>query len=849
MTPEQWNRLQTLFKELVDLDPDTKSYRLEQIKTENPLLYDELLTLLAADSESTSILDGFAADQIDLSSILHPEIKRIGPFEIDEKIGTGGMGNVYRAKRVEGGFDQTVALKLIKFGLRSDQAFSHFESERNILAGLQHPHIARLIDGGVTEEDHPWFAMEYIEGEDLITYSSRRQLSIEEKLSLFLDVTEAVQYAHRNLVVHRDLKPNNILVTGDVNKPQIKLLDFGISQVMDDTAGAETAKQAMTRAYASPEQMSGDPTSTASDIYSLGVLLWQLLAGDHPKAEYSSESIKPSSIDAELEAICLKAMHNDPADRFETVSDLSSEITAWLNHQPVQSYASGSSYHFKKWVQRNRAAALTGALSILTLLIVIMIYTNQLRIENERARNEAETSQQIAGFLQGLFENVDPAFSRGDTLTALAMLENGRIQVEEDLQESPELLARMFDVLGDAYISLWDTEKANELFTRSLEIKRTLYDADHAEIGNSLHRLGNVRVQNGKFEAADSLLQQALAIRESRLEPNHQDIGHTLQILGFLNERLANPDEAERYYQRALLIFESGTGDDAAMQVASLKNNLGSIEDYRANYEEAITLYREALDGIREVKGPEHPRVINYLSNLGFAFHLDGDSLNAEKYLLESVDLAKRIRGETHPHTALTLSSYSSYLYDYGKLEEARDIYLEVLRIYLAEFGEDHPAIPVMYNNLGNIEDNIGNYAAAEEYHRMGLAGRLQLYGEEHTETAQSYANLATTLENTERLDEALDTFRRALGIETEIYGDIHPEVSWTNRAIGRVLQKLERNEEAEVHNIASYEIMLEALGAEHSNTQTMKRLLADFYRETGQSEKAEALEAEPASQ
>ena len=849
MTPEQWKRVQTLFKEIVDLDPDTKSFRLEQIKTENPLLYDELLTLLAADSEPTSILDGFAADQIDLSSILQQEIKRIGPFEIDEKIGTGGMGNVYRAKRVEGGFDQTVALKLIKYGLRSEQAVSHFEAERNILAGLQHPNIARLIDGGVTEEDHPWFAMEYIEGEDLLTYSRRRQLNTEEKLSLFLDVTEAVQYAHRNLVVHRDLKPNNILVTGELNKPQIKLLDFGISQVMDDAAGKESAKQAMTRAYASPEQISGEPTSTSSDIYSLGIILWQLLADAHPKAEFSSETSDPLSIDAELEAICLNAMRNEPSKRFETVSEMSGEISAWLHHLPVQSYASGKTYHFRKWIQRNRAASAIAALAVLTLLLVIGIYTNELRIETVRAQNEAETSQQIAGFLQGLFENVDPAFSRGDTLTALAMLENGRIQVEEDLQESPELLARMYDVLGDAYISLWDTEKANELFTKSLEIKRSLYDAGHVEIGNSLHRLGNIRVQNGNFEAADTLLHQALVIRESHLEPNHADIGYTLQMLGFLNRRLENPDQAVHYYQRALSIFEAGSGDEAAVETASLKNSLGSIEDYRANYDQAIALYREALDGIRDLKGPEHPRSINYISNLGYAYHLDGDSLNAERYLLESIDLAKRIRGETHPHTALTLSVYSNYLYDQGKLEESRDIYTEILRIYLEEFGEQHPAIPVMYNNLGNVEDNIGNYAAAEEYHRKALEGRLALYGEMHSETAQSYANLATTLENTGRLEDSLSHFRRALGIETEVFGEVHPEVAWTNRAIGRVLQKLNRIEDAEVHNIASYEIMQDAMGEDHANTGTMKRILADFYRETGQNEKAEGLESGKAAQ
>jgi len=224
MNADQWKKVKTLFKEIVDLEPDLRTERLGSVKTEDPLLYEELLSLLKADSEEGSFLDGFAIEQVDLSELVPLNGVQIGPFQIEKQIGSGGMGNVYIAHRTVGGFEQTVALKLIKYGMGTEPAISRFLNERSILARLQHPHIARLIDGGITEEDRPWFAMEYVKGETILSYCKRKNLSVEKRLKLFLDVTEAVQYAHKNLIVHRDLKPGNIMVTGDEEKPKIKLL-------------------------------------------------------------------------------------------------------------------------------------------------------------------------------------------------------------------------------------------------------------------------------------------------------------------------------------------------------------------------------------------------------------------------------------------------------------------------------------------------------------------------------------------------------------------------------------------------------------------------------------------------
>jgi eukaryotic-like serine/threonine-protein kinase len=375
MNAAQWKQVQTIFKEIVDLEPAQRTERLESVKTVDPLLYEELISLLKADSEDISLLDGFAIQQVDLSELVSLVGVQVGPFRIEKQIGSGGMGNVYLAHRTLGGFDQTVALKLIKYGMGTEPAISRFLAERSILARLQHPNIARLIDGGITDEDRPWFAMEYVEGETILSYSSRVNLPVKRRLKLFLDITEAVQYAHKNLVIHRDLKPGNIMVTGDDDKPRVRLLDFGISQILEDSDSEQPGLKAMTLAYASPEQLNGESTSTATDIYSLGVVLFELITGCHPKEEFRPKECRPDPLHRELKAICDKAMHPDQGQRFENASELGDEIRAWLENRPVKSYSTGAAYRLNKWKNRNLAASFIAIFSLITVVVLVLIYT------------------------------------------------------------------------------------------------------------------------------------------------------------------------------------------------------------------------------------------------------------------------------------------------------------------------------------------------------------------------------------------------------------------------------------------------------------------------------------------
>ena len=872
MNPAQWKQVQTLFKEIVDLDPPSRNERLESVKTDDPLLYEELLSLLKADSMETSILDGFAIEQIDLSELVPLDGVQIGPFRIEKQIASGGMGNVYLAHRNSGGFEQTVALKLIKYGMGTEPAISRFLDERRILARLQHPHIARLIDGGITDEDRPWFAMEYVEGEPISQYCREKNATLRERLDLFLMITSAVQYAHKNLVVHGDLKPQNILVSIQDGKPTIKLLDFGVARLIE--AGKEDEKNlhAFTAEYASPEQIGKQPVTTVSDIYSMGVILYELFTGTRPfriddqslneflNSISQSVPLLPSKVQTEnvhatyqkdltgdLDNICLKALSADPEHRYGTAEQMADDIRRYLNHLPVSATSGSRLYRTGKFLKRHKAGTVAVTGILIVLIAGIMAFAWQYNVaahERDRAQKEAETSRQVASFLQGLFEVSDPSISRGDTLTAFTMLERGAEQIETELAGNPELLAEMLDIMGVVYINLFEFQKAEEMFTRSEGYKRQIYPEDHISLAVNYHQLGNVQIQNGNFVAADSSLSAALLIRRANLRQNHPDIASTLQLLGFLNQRQGNFEKAEQLYSEALAIYEEQSSDDPdlAMEAASLKNSLGMIFLTTTRYEEAKELFQDAVSYIQTNLGDDHPRIINYLANMGNVNSALGNTEEAEKYHVLSVETARKIRGDHHPHTANALIYYSNFLFGQREYLEVERLSREALQIYTDFFDDDNPVIPVIINNLANSLDNQGKLTEAEELHRVALARRIELFGSESHHVAQSYGNIAATLRNKEKYDLALEYYHRALEIEVVVYGETHPEPAYSALAIAYVHKLTGENEKAEEYYLRSYQVFRDLFGDDHHETRNALGRVTRFYEDTGQPEKIETL-------
>lgn len=872
MNAAQWKQVQTLFKEIVDLEPSMRNERLDSVKAEDPLLYEELLSLLNADSENTSLLDSFAVSQVDLSELVPLDDVQIGPFRIDKKIASGGMGNVYLAHRTSGGFEQTVALKLIKYGMGTEPAISRFLDERSILARLQHPHIARLIDGGITDEDRPWFAMEYVDGVPISQYCREKNATLHERLDLFLMITSAVQYAHKNLVVHGDLKPQNILVSIQDGKPTIKLLDFGVARLIE--AGKEDEKNlhAFTAEYASPEQIGKQPVTTVSDIYSMGVILYELFTGTRPfriddqslneflNSISQSVPLLPSKVQTEnvhaicqkdltgdLDNICLKALSADPEHRYEIAEQMADDIRRYLNHLPVSATSGSRLYRTGKFLKRHKAGTVAVTGILIVLIAGILAFAWQYSVasqERDRAQKEAETSRQVASFLQGLFEVTDPSISRGDTLTAFTMLERGAEQIETELAGNPELLAEMLDILGAAYHNLWDFRKSEEMFSRSESYKRQIYPEDHLSLSVNYHYMGNIHIQNGNFEAADSSISAAMRIRRANLRQNHPDIASTLQLLGFLNQRQGNFQKAEELYSEALAIYEEQSSDDPdnAMEAASLKSSLGLIFLTTTRHEEAAELFQDAVSYIQTNLGDDHPRIINYLANLGTAHSRLGNTEEAERYLIQSVEAARKILGNHHPLTANTLIYYSNFLFGQDEYLQIEQLSREALQIYTDFFDDDNPVIPVIINNLANSLDNQGKYTEAEELHRVALARRIELFGNESHHVAQSYGNIAVTLRNKEKYDLALEYFHRALEIEIAVYGEDHPEAAYGTLAIAYVHKLTGENEKAEEYYLKGYQIFRDRFGDDNNETRNALDRVTRFYEDTGQPEKIETL-------
>jgi serine/threonine-protein kinase len=800
MNAEQWKQVQTLFKEIVDLEPDTRRSRLETVRTEDPLLYDELLSLLKADSQDTSLIDGYAVEQVDLSDLVPLDGVRIGPYEIAAKIGTGGMGNVYLAHRVEGGFEQTVALKLTKYGMGSPHAIQRFEAERSILASLQHPNIARLIDGGITDEGRPWFAMEYVQGENLISWSRRLNLPVKQRLELFLKISEAVQYAHKKLIVHRDLKPANIMVTGDDSNPQVRLLDFGIAQILEGPDDPGSERRAMTRAYASPEQRDGRPTSTASDIYSLGVILHQLLAGCHPDPKFRPEDCRPAPVHRELASICSKALQEDPEQRFQNASEMSDQIRAWLEERPVSAYSTAPLYRTGKWLNRNRAASFIGIFSLISIIILIFVYTQELQIETERAQNEANRATRIASVLGSSLLSIDPMQNQGEELTALGMVDMSSAYINSELKEDPLTRSELLILMADVYANLIALEKADSVSAVAVSLyKESQQDTTSFTYINMLADRSIILDKTGKYEEAMDVMQQALTLADENLEPGSLEIASV--YLDYTYHLDINQDYATADSVLSILepIYENNaeeagqTYDDFVFYMGTNYRRLGEFELAEEYLFRSLELSRDRYPGI-------HEKIASTLNHISSLYQNMGRYEDAIPYAIDAHEMRLEIFGPGHLNTLAAHSNTARAYGGAGRLEESAETYRDVLEIFREEYGNDNFYIAGILQSYGNVYMRMEDYALAEEIMREALEHSERLLPPDHIRQAYPLKGLADALRSQQRCSEAMPYAERAFTLRSNQLPEDHPDLITTRYTLGRCLWDLDRREEAEDH-------------------------------------------------
>lgn len=902
--PQRWARLEPLLDEALDLDGAERAAFLARACGDDPELRADLERMLAA-TERRGPLD---QPLHDLASTLatqagealdEPPSRRIGAWHLLETIGAGGMGRVYRAERVEGGFTQVCALKILRWDMASASLVQRFENERQILADLAHPHIARLIDGGVTEEGLPYLAMEYVEGRPIDEVAAQK--SVQERLALFLDVADAVQHAHRKLVVHRDLKPSNILVTA---AGEVKLLDFGVAKILDETSPAHHATQTSlalaTPLYASPEQLRGGGVSTTTDVWALGIVLYQLLTGRTPfgaegsqltqlvRAVLEDDPPAPSEAATEsdrrilrgdLDTIVLEALRKEPEHRYGSAERMAGDVRRYLAGEPITARPATFTYRATKFARRHRRSlAATAAVMLLTVSLVTY-YTGQLALERDRAQQEARTTEEVKSFVLSLFEVNDPGISRGEDLTARQLLDRGSERIEAELAAQPVIEAEMHDVMAGLYEQLGAYDQSDLHFDRAVALRRTHLGSDAGELAFSLSRWGVTLQELGDYEQAEAVMREALAILRRRGD-DPVEIGSAANQLGMFLAYKGDYEESERLLRESIDVFEAELGTDHPRRATSL-SNLGLAIKWSGRMEEAEPIYREALRIRRAAFGDEHPEVAITLDNLGVLLGQRGNYAESESCFREALGIRRRVLGESHPDVALNLNNLATLFRVQGRLDEAEPIYRDVMRLNREALGPDHPRLATNYVNLGSVEMARGRIETAVGLFEEGLRIRRLALGNDHIDVANSLGHLAQALVRSGRPREALepaaesvriarsavdershqlaanlhtqaeallsagrpgparDAAREALSIREEVLTPEHWETASSRGLLGACLFALGEGDDAEPLLTRAHTALLEQRGSDDWSTTRTRDALAALYDATNRPDEA----------
>ena len=830
-----------LFDRAMDLPEDERDAFLDSA-CDDPTLRREVERWIEHDLGGTGLLDRpppFVDAPTPMGQKLGPGA-RLGPYRLDRMLGRGGMGTVYLAGRDDEEFERRVAIKFVTEGGPAARNPWRFYRERQILANLEHPSIARLYDGGRTEDGQPYLVLEYVDGEPIDAYCDRRCASLVGRIRLLIEVCGAVDYAHRNLVVHRDLKPSNILVD-TTGRP--KLLDFGIAKLLGAEASLDELRTTaenqspLTLSHASPEQVLGETITTASDVYCLGVVLYELLTGLHPFGDSSdstpyglmqriteSEPARPSQavatlatngddsaaaqgearsttprglarmLEGDLDTILLKALRREPENRYPSAYELAEDLTRYLENRPISAGSPGALDRLKKFSRRHRAAVIVAGSAALVLIALATTFVLALLAQVERTEKEKIKAERLVEFLTGTFAVSDPEASIGETVTARALLDEGARRIASELREEPDIQASVLDAMGQIYHQIGLFEPARLLVAQGLETRRSLPGAI-ADLVESLCHLAMIEANTGRLDRADEFLQEAL------------EHGATLK------------------------------GREVAAYAGALETE-ALVRRLQYRYDEAGDAFRAALDVRRSLGEEQASELAKTLLDYGFLLQEQGRLDGAELAYTESLELHRRLFGPTHPAVADSLErlgSLAKFRNDFGRSES---LYREALESRRTVYGERHLEVVSLKNDLALLLGETGRHAEAVDMLREAVETCEELTGKS-TEYATNASNLAVYLTHIAELDEAETLFREALAIRAEALGADHPLVGQTHLTLGHLLRRQGRLDEAQ----NAYEKAAETargLPEGHRAISYPSLALADLLLERGRGEQAE---------
>jgi len=883
MTPERWAAAQELFEAALALPEDARAAHVESAAADDELAA-LVLGLLAADAQERAGEPLGAVVQqamVEAAGAPRPAPDRLGPYRIVRMIGEGGMGAVYLAERDDDEFLQQVAIKVAR-GLLDPERVRQFRTERQILAWLEHPNIARLLDGGTTADGLPYLVMEHVEGVPIDTYCDDVRLDVRGRLALVLDVCDAVSHAHRSLIVHRDIKPSNIMVTGD-GVP--KLLDFGIARLALD-GSAETgpgSHRMMTPFYASPEVVRGGQVTTSADVYALGVLLHELLTGTRPlrfrtmtseevervvchvdprppslavrdsdgpgpapevraAERQSTPAALAAALTGDLDAIVARALHKEPARRYASVETLAADVRAVLAGRPVSARPQTWRYVAGRFVARHRsatAAAVTAAVAVSAAAVVFSVQAARLAEERDRTARERDTARQVSRFLTELFEVSNPDITGSSApVTARQLLDRGAERIDADLAGQPVVQARLLATMGMAYTAQGAYRQSLALFQRALELRRATLGPDDIDTVASMDDMAEAYRELGLLDEAEAMHRETLAAKR-RLGAPPSSIALSLNNVGLTLSERGRFADAEPLLREAIALWRQHDGETADVVAAGL-NNLADVLRQQARLAEAVPLLEDAIRIRRQTVGSTHPSLALVVGHLGRVFSQQGELAKAEPLLREALGIRQRVYGDDHPDTVNTRNDLTSLLHDQGDLGGAEPLYRAAVNSLEARLGRDHVDYAVQINNLASVLEDQRRFDEAERLYRDSLDIRQRHYEPAHQSVARAQHNLARVLLALGRVPEADDLVRAALATRLKVLPAGHFETALSKALLGKVLAARGLSAEAAPLVLEAVNELRAAVEQDQKYAIYGLMTLSELHRRAGRAQEAE---------
>ena len=812
-------------------------------------------------------------------------LERIGPYRLLEVLGEGGMGVVYLAEQVEP-VARRVALKIIKLGMETKEVVARFEAERQALALMDHPSIARVFDAGATESGRPYFVMELVRGLPLTDYCDRERLTTEERLRLFIQTCQAVNHAHQKGVIHRDLKPNNVLVTIQDGQPAPKIIDFGIAKALhrrltDQTLVTHMGEIMGTPAFMSPEQLEGGSldVDTRADIYSLGVTLYLLLSGHLPfeaaeikqaagVASHLREHDPPlpsarittakspkelaesrrtdighlrRALRGDLDWIVLKAMARERASRYETANGLALDLERHMRNEPVSARPPTAAYRTRKFVRRHRVGVAFGAVLLGMLLgfaVAVGLQARRVAHERDRAEAEAAKAAAVARFLQETLGAADP-WESGRDQSVREVLRGAADKVEASFKDQPLVAAAVRRTIGQAYFGLGRFKESEALLRSALEIRTAELGPDRQEVAESLGDLSRLLGRLSRFDESVALARRAVAIQRKTEAANPLGLAVALRALGTALYLKGDYAESAQVLREALALQTArlpAADLERATILIDLASALGSgLQDGPA----AEKLLREALEIRRAKLGRDHPETARALNDLAVTRLIQEDYQEAEVLYKEALEADERSLGREHPETASTLENLGGVYYRTKRYDEALAALAQVLAARKKGLGDDSLEVARTMHNIAVVQTNAGRYREAEASFQQALPRMKAAQGPDHPEVAQALASWAKLKKDQKDYVSAERLYRESLDLHLRKAGEESSPVAKARLSLAQVLVLEGRFAEAEALVIKVLETREKTLGKDAELTRAASEELRKLHEAWGRPEKA----------